>query len=417
MFRAQPCAITGMGIGLMLCAASANATDLELQVDSQIGGDNNVFAQSDESVSDGYWEISPQISIIDPDEDELRYDIRYRPSYRTYFETGNINGFDHLASASTGWRATPTTTFGADGRFSRFRRFRLDGVFDQGLPSTDPDAGTLQESDDDLIQRGFASVYVGHSFTPRVSGQLAYQFEDIDFIGGPSVDTRAQTGTVSMSYSFDPQTTVGLASSGRFRNNDGDDSRNQFSSDTLSGDVQITLQRALTKTSFLSARVGPSFIKTTLEAPNGLNLLSGANQRTDTTTSVFATVELEKEWKTSSLLGTYIRSESGSGGTATASILDQVDLVYLARPTEKWGFRLLGQWSEREDLSTGAVPNQIVRRYRVVTTVRRRFWRNLSASFQFSFVNQRRERGSDRSTTNFLRGFVGIRYEFDRFRF
>jgi len=154
-----------------------------------------------------------------------------------------------------------------------------------------------------------------------------------------------------------------------------------------------------------------------LEAPNGLNLLSGANQRTDTTTSVFATVELEKEWKTSSLLGTYIRSESGSGGTATASILDQVDLVYLARPTEKWGFRLLGQWSEREDLSTGAVPNQIVRRYRVVTTVRRRFWRNLSASFQFSFVNQRRERGSDRSTTNFLRGFVGIRYEFDRFRF
>ena len=61
MARAQLCAI--LGIALMLAATPSQARELVLGVDSRIGGDNNIFRATSDKTEDGFWSISPRLTL------------------------------------------------------------------------------------------------------------------------------------------------------------------------------------------------------------------------------------------------------------------------------------------------------------------------------------------------------------------
>ena len=173
-----------LGLGLMLVASSTDARELEFFVENSLGGDSNVFRRSEESTGNlrpkagGVWEISPRITLRDR-RDELEYDFRYQPTYERFFavedggDEGDFSGFDHTASAMYLWRVSPSTSIGANGRFSRQRRIR--GVLRPRLGSG-PD---LEQTDDEYVQRGTGSVTVSHALaTTFLEG--SYAFDDLD---------------------------------------------------------------------------------------------------------------------------------------------------------------------------------------------------------------------------------------------
>ena len=50
MFRAFLCALLG---SMMLCATSVNAREALISIEGRIGGDDNIFRQSDDKIDDG----------------------------------------------------------------------------------------------------------------------------------------------------------------------------------------------------------------------------------------------------------------------------------------------------------------------------------------------------------------------------
>lgn len=423
---------------LALATRPTDAAELKLSVDTRLGGDNSVVRRNEKSEPDGYFAIAPQASVRD-NREELTYDFRYRPTYRAYMTINGIDGVDHFASGSTNWRITPIDTMGFEGRFRRDRRFRQLLIEDASLPSIDPDRFSTDENDRDKIQRSVATAYYSHSFTTRISGRVDYRFDDIDYSQEDQVDTRAHTASLSTYYVFDPKTTVGLAATARFRNNPGIDSANQFSSSSQSGDVSFILRRAITQTIDFAAQAGPSFIGSSVRAPqlptsrpffSRFPLESSAgpcsfftpgnctNQRTQTTQSFFASVSLSKSWRKSGLEVSYTRSEASGGGTSASSIIDRVLATLDHRISERMSFRLSGAWSDREEVDSAQGNDQKLRRYRLAASLERRLARRITLIGQFSFTRQERTNSNGNEIDNdFLRGFVALRYSFDPIRF
>ena len=156
MSRAQVCASI-LGLGLMLTASSTEARELELFLETRLGGDSNVFRRAEDPADQnldpkaaGTWEISPRLTLRD-EQDELEYDFRYQPTYERFFaveDGGNdddISGFDHLAAGDFVWRVSPITSIGGNGRFSRQRRLR-EGFQDLSVLPDPP----LEQTDNEL---------------------------------------------------------------------------------------------------------------------------------------------------------------------------------------------------------------------------------------------------------------------------
>lgn len=393
MKHAHICAILGY---LVLSAASVDAREALLSVESRVGGDSNVFRSIDDEVDDGFFEFAPRIGIREQ-RDELNYDFSYSPVYETFFETDNIDGWDHGVNGALMWRSTPLDTLGMAGNFSQSRRVRQDFA---SLPgSVEP---VLEESDRERIRRSYATVYYSKQFTPIIGGRVDVSFEDFDFNSDRNVDTRAYSGSVSGNYAYSAQTVLGLYASGRYRENRGVGL--QGSSQSSIGNIAATVTHEFMRGLDLSVQVGPSIISTqeddrgpitrslydyaasgpttgvarTVEtnAPrtfcvvsgvvafdacpvvnysgvppvNSLVTLaapSGGRGESDTDVSYFAEVEISKKWRHARLVLSYTRSESASGGVASSSIVDSVAARISYGSERSWYVALRGEWSQR----------------------------------------------------------------------
>jgi hypothetical protein len=414
MFRAQICAV--LGFGLMLAAASTEARELELSVESRIAGDSNVFRSSSDRKADGFIGLSPRIVVREANSN-LNYQFSYRPTYDAYFKTDGINGFDHRAQGGASWRPTAVDTLGFSGIYSSVRSLRLED--ESGAASPAP---SLQASDRERLEISNARLSYGRKLTDVLSVQASGAFRNLDYSRDTSIDSSASSGELSTQYVLDPITSVGLI--GTFRHRDSGGQGRQFTTKTDIWEIGASIQRSLTPTLSISAQAGPSFIRTKEEAPPvtpaAPRVLPDSKSRS---TSYFASVIMDKTWQRSDLRASYTRSDSNGGGNSTSAITDSVTLNFDHSFSRRWSGRVSGTWLQSKEIS--AVPGTVVgggkqktTQYRVFTSFTNRISRQLSVTGQFSYFNQDENdvRQSD-SIGGIFSGYLSLQYTFDPFVF
>ena len=411
MFRAHFCAV--LGSGLMLAAASAEAGEVLLSVDSRIGGDSNVFRTSDDRKQDGFFAFSPQLSVRELNR-ELNYSFGYRPTYETYFETSNIDGFDHKAYGNLTWRASPVDriTLGSD--YTNNRRVRFE---DDSSPS-DP-VVNLEGNARERVRRANAQLSYSRELNSVLSVYAAASFGDVDYSRSESVDSRGYSAQVGTNYVLTPLTVVGLSGSLRHRDSD-PGSGFQASQQTQIWNVSVSVQRELTPTLTVSAQAGPSFIRSNRDIPSAvcqsrIPPTPDCPNIKDSTTSYFADFSIAKRWQRSHFNASYTRSESAGGGTQAASILDNVTVSFDHKPTSKWILRVSGSWLQNKEIeATTLAGKQETILYSTFASATRIINSHFSIIGQYSFyVQDENQNNGSGSVGPVQTGYVSVRYTFD----
>jgi len=405
MFRALCCA--ALGFGLMLVSASTEARELELSVENRIGVDSNVFRRSSEREADGFYAISPRLTVREG-HSNLNYDFSYEPTYRTYYTTSGIDGFDHRGRGVVSWRPTGVDTLGLDGTYSNRRTLRLE---DQG-------GSSLETSDRERVKDSDVQLSYSRTLTEALSLQASAAFTDRDYSQNTNVDSRSYSGQLGPQYVLNPLTVVGLTASFRQREDRGVGL--QFWTETDIWNVSASFRRTLTPTLSISAQGGPSFFRSKQKSP-----LPGDPNTQSQSTSFFAAVAIDKSWQRSNFKASYTRSESSGGGDASSSLVDNVTLDFKHRFDRRTSFRVLGSWINSKEISDASGgSNRETTRYLVVANAKRRITRQLSVIGQFSYSNQDEKRdgilpGTTRSDSigDLYVGFLSLRYTFDPIRF
>ena len=446
MSRAQVCASI-LGLGLMLTASSTEARELELFLETRLGGDSNVFRRADDPADQnldpkaaGTWEISPRLTLRD-EQDELEYDFRYQPTYERFFaveDGGNdddISGFDHLAAGDFVWRVSPVASIGGNGRFSRQRRLR-EGFQDLSVLPDPP----LEQTDNEYVQRSRGTVYFNRAFTPSTSIQGSYTFDDFDISEQQQGDSRLHSVSGGGSYAITQHTRVGANATFRTRatkasfdpdpTNSGtpetDIRESRSQTDTF--DISFSIEQALSPHLSVSVAVGPSFFDTRDE-----NSLGDVSFNTDD--SVFAAITVTRQLQRGELELSYTRSEGGGGGaTAATSILDSLTGTAVYRPTRRWVLRGRLGWTHRATISSDAFLGRDIRTDWLTASVnaQRRVTQNFSIIGTFRYGWSRLDdfqpgvflsptvflaSRSTRTTNETIQGTIALRYIFDPYVF
>ena len=428
MFRALRCAL--IGTFSMLAATSTYAGEAELSLEGRMGVDTNVLrrptspkseARGDEQVEAAFWEFAPSVRAYERKE-PLTYDVSYRAVRQQFIERRSLTGWDHIASGDATWRVTPVDTLSMSGAHRNVRRLRIGPDVDPA----DPTNFSARESDRQRIRFSNASAAYTHSFDPRRSLTLSFDFQDIDFVPNtnPSidtVDTRAYTGSVSPSFVLDAKTSVGFGVTGRLRRNFGKrfvgTPAVQPRSDTevLSGDFSLRIRRQLSSTASLSISAGPSIINTEIRAPQ----FAGPDLKDETNdVSWFAQASFQKRWRQSRVEITYSRFESASGGGGAASIVDQASFLFDHRPADRWTLRFILNWNQRVQLVDSSpivfIPDQETSRYQAIASARYRIAKHVFVTSQVQYWHQQQLRENARNVSlDVFTGFIGLRYTFE----
>jgi len=402
MFRAQFCAL--LGIGLMLAAASTQARELGLSVDTRIGGDNNVFRTTGGKKSDGFWELSPTVSLRTRNQ-KLNYDFNYTPTYSTYFKSSGIDGFDHRGQGILSWRPTPVDTIDFNANYRNVRLIREVDVTGGGATPV------IEESDRERYQVANVRLSYDRALTARWSTQLAATFDDYDYSRSDSIDSRGYSVELRTQYAWKPITVLGLASSYRRRDSDSS-AASRPDEETNIVNISAFIQHSVTPTINAVVQAGPSFIDTKQKFSVPFTMFDSDDQ----STSYFALARVEKRWQKSKVSAAYTRSESAGGGSSSASILDDIRLDGNHRFDRRWSVRISAAWVHRKEIAETAGRREETTQYLGYFTLTRRLTRQLSISGQYSFLHQ------DQNETSFTSqgsigtihtGYVSLRYTFD----
>lgn len=459
MSRAQTCASI-LGLGLMLSAASTEARELELFVESRLGADSNVFRRADESelpeTAGGVWELAPRLTVRD-EQDELQYSFSYQPTHEQFFaledgrDAGDISGFDHNANGTLEWMADPTTRINLDGSFFRQRRVREEFV---GVPAAaDP---VLDASDNEYLQRGRGTFSFYRQLAPRFSVRASVSHDNFDAERSDQSDSISHSGSVGFDYSLSEHTKVGLTGTYRYRDTKASIDRNplppvpgddnvtfeEFRSNTQTVDLSFSLEQQVTEHLSVVLAAGPSFFQTrdeqsSVRDPDPL-FGGGSGPLPDTfltfsdDQSVFALARINYYWQRGRLDVSYQRSEGGGGGTtAAATIVDSLSIAATHQPTREWTLRSSFNWNRRNALSTQTffgLDTRVVG-YSASITAERRITRHLEISGRFFFGLTNRDEfraapisnpglaTSGSNDTRIMTGTLFIRYTFEPYVF
>ena len=410
MFRAHVCAV--LGIGLMLAAAEAHAGEVELSVDSRIGGDSNVVRTSQEKKKDGFFEFGPRLTVRE-ERKTLNYDFSYNPRYQVYFDTSGINGVDHRATGAIRWQPTPTDTFSVNSEFDSIRQ----RILTDNSSATNP-SQALEPSDRERIQRADAQVSYDRRLNSLWSIQASAGLDDLDYTKQSGlIDSRSFTGQIGTQYVWDSRTTLGLSGLFRRRKNRGLDSRFQGSSKTKVFNIGASIEHRFSPSLTVSLSGGPSFIETkqTNPLPFGLPDLRDKSD----SASFFAAATISKSWRRSNASASYTRSESGSGGSVRSSIADAVRINFSHNFSRRWNIQLGGVWTQREELSADRnFEDADSTDYLALVSLRREITRRLFLIGQYMFQDNQ-QNGPSRSVSigNVHTGSLSLRYVFDPYRY
>jgi hypothetical protein len=408
---------------MLLAASSTRAGQVELSIENRIGGDSNVF-RSEDPIEDGTHEISPRIAVRD-DVGNIFYSADYQPTYRTFFRTSGIDGLDHVAHARAGWSLTSADRIEASGSYANGRQFVIE-------PGNVGNVTTFDVNDRERIRQSDASIGYRHSFSQRWSTRLDGFLEDFDASGTDDqsqIDSRAWTGRIATQYALDPLTEVGVTVSGRLRDNRAV-GRFRVSSTTDVWDVMGSVSRRLTPTINVSIQAGPSFIRqqqvprgAVIEVPGVCDeeeefVCVPFNEDESRDVTLFASAAASKEWKSSEIELSYVRSEARSGNVqSSSSIADRVQLDLVHRFDDRWTVRAGAAWDRLDQIfeQQGDSGKVTLTSYRTTESVEFALSRRVLLIGQYTFFRQENDfsGGGDSNAIDFHVGFVSVRFTFE----
>jgi hypothetical protein len=417
MQRAHICA--GLGIGLMLWASSAVSGQVDLSVENRIGGDSNVLRsendpeRNSDPIEDGTYEISPRLSVRD-NGDNLHYRFDYQPTYRSFFKTNGINGFDHVAHGDVTWLPTAIDKFEMTGSHFNSRQIRIE---DAGTGA----GGNFDVNTRNRIRQSLAHVGYQRSFSPVFSVGAAGDFSDFDFGTKPQnqTDSRAYSGQVFTQYKLSPLTEVGFSVLGRLRENRAV-GPTRISSRSDVWNVVGSISRTITPTMSVSIQAGPSIIRQQQFAGGAFDPNTGQRYKRDESSNinVFASASATKAWKTGDANLSYVRSEQRSGAVASgSSISDQVQLNLNHRINDNWVVRDVVLWNRLAQISRQESSNsRFVQIFvRNTATVEWTLSRHFAVIGNYSLIWQQNDANNSAQSTKVTvhLGYLGIRYTFE----
>lgn len=414
MQRARFCAL--WGLGMMLASSSTRAGELELSVEGRLGGESNVFRSDDspelnqDPTEDGIFDISPRVGARDRN-DDFDYEAHYQPTYRSFFKTPRIDGVDHSAGGSVGWSATAIDRVEATASYYNGRQY-LSGRKGDGASQT------FAVDDRERIAISDLNLSYRRLLSQQLSVGLRGDFHDFDAgnAARSQTDSRAYTARLDARYAMTELINLGVAVSGRLRQNRATDPTPEtprVSSETEVWDVSFSVSRQLTPTASVSIQAGPSFIRQQ-QVPRG----SPFPHEEDRDVTVFAAASANKTWLTSNVGISYVRTESGSGSVSSASaISDTVELNASRRFTDSWTGRLSASWNQLDQIATqsGNDSRFLLTYYNAQGTLEYALTRRVMLIGHYSYYWQDVERSEeDASTTIDVHlGYLGVRYTFE----
>jgi len=407
---------------MMLAASSSFAGQVELFVESRVGGDSNVFRQSHDVTDDGTVDVTSRLRVHDDTED-VNYAFDYQPTYRSFMKTSGIDGVDHNANGRVGWDVTPIDSLRLTSSYYNGRQFLFGSSGGGG-------GSTFAVNDRERIRIAHTDLGYRRLLSPRLAVGLNGIFDDFDPSGTEpqsQTDSRAYTGRASLDYSLDERTSIGVSASGRRRENRAVGPI-RVSTRTEVWDVLFSVSRSLTPTIAVSVEAGPSFIRQqqfpggafdlgTCSPPPNVVCDKYAKDEASTVTP-FAAVSIKKKWQASDLSLSYLRTEARSGNAqSNSSINDQVEITWNVPLSEKLMFSSYGAWDRYEQVVTqqGTAGRYRLVNYRATQTLEFTLSRHFLLLGQYTFAYQENDSNipGGSGEVEFHTGFVGVRYTFE----
>ncbi|MCA9503951.1 MAG: hypothetical protein KC616_12770 [Myxococcales bacterium] len=400
---------------MLAAATNASARELELSVDGRVGGDSNILRRAEDEIEDGFFELSPKVRVRESS-DALNYDLFYRPTYQTFFDTSGVDGFDHRAEGEVAWSIDPKQMLGVSASYLNARRLRFDSDVASG-------PNIFEVSDRERLQRTAVDAYYQHQLTERLLGRASVAFDDYDYRRNLNFDSRGFTGQLYGQYAVDSRLSLGLTGTARRRitapvTGTGGDvvtrSTTRIASTTDVFSLGASVNWQVTPTFRASVQAGPSLI-ISRQRPDSRQFAAGTRFTRESDVTVFAQASATKEWDRANLDVSYVRSESRGAGTSSSSISDLVNVAYGRALTHRWYLRLNGSWDQREQILKILGGSRLkVTQYRTQGTLSYRLTRQWQVIGQYAFVRQERDQFFGTSDTIHAHtGFLSLRYTFD----
>ncbi len=193
--------------------APAQAHQVQIGVDQGIGVQSNLFGTTTSETASGYYEISPRLILSQPESD-FTYNLEYQPSYRAYFNIDGVNGWNQTVRGRAKNQINGRDAIRLDAEFLLAQAIRSIGTFDSsGQPLVVANGnGTNQRFDTDLA--------FDHSFSSRMVGTLAFNYNRWDYTDSNNVDNQGIGAQLQLTQALRERLLVGMNMEGRYRSFD-----------------------------------------------------------------------------------------------------------------------------------------------------------------------------------------------------
>ena len=253
----------------------ARAADLQFGARTDLWFDNNVYAASDNEVSDFSLNLSPTVELKER-WSTLEARVFVRPEYELFFDEQRIRGFNTDAEGQLAWKPSARTTLQFNDSFMRYRSLRGFTVTGGAQP---PVLGR------EPFTRNSTSIALVHRTSAIGQLQLSAYHAYWEFTQRGRVDQANYGGTLKYDSLIVPRLRIG----GLVQFSRKEFERSLFGSpphtDYVNGSFTLTYLPAESFT--FSASAGPTWIRQPLRQPTAPSLIRLQLMRFDNTGAPF----------------------------------------------------------------------------------------------------------------------------------
>jgi len=387
-------------VAFWLLPISAAATDLVLGAEVAVEWDDNVLSRSDDQLEDFAMRYGPRVALEDF-EGRLRWNVRYNPDYRDFFDLDELDGWDHNARLVVDYDISPRTTIHFVDQYldvAQFSRltgqdptldvplvavdrqglkrnqadFRIDHYLGTrhllgfGLSNTDSDFEG-ERADTNFWQARLDYTYI-YTARTRIGWIASAQQQQIDRPEVDTVETNYYNLSLQWVHDFDPTLSFSVSAGPALIDREANEQDIVFR-----GAALYPLQRSLGSLGPVAVSTCPTLEDgtpvfavecdvipfTAFADPSFLNettdvaLVGGFPDESTTDVTYFASVSVVKEWtKDFSTSLNYRRSAVSTGGQG-GQVSDVVLGVVKWRPIARFNVVFSASWENREQPTEG----------------------------------------------------------------
>ena len=194
----------------MCTLTTAKAHEIQLGVNTELGFQTNVLKTIIDPKPDGIFVLTPIITLAQPEED-LSYNIEYRPRFTAYMDTSDIDGLDHLLRGDGSYQFNSKDSVFFRTNFIRTRQIRNQSTIDaSGQPITVASAnGTTQQF--------FLEGSWQHSFGPRTFGTASLTYDRWDYTTENNIDNQGFRGQLGATHALSERLILSADAGARYR--------------------------------------------------------------------------------------------------------------------------------------------------------------------------------------------------------